>query len=524
MTFQQLGLNDSILSALHAQGYTAPTPIQAGAIPAVLAGRDVLGLAQTGTGKTCAFAAPILQRLDGAAVPGRPIRALVVTPTRELAIQIQESFTAYGIRLPLRTTVIFGGVGQAPQVEALQKGVDILVATPGRLLDLHGQGLLHLDQLEILVLDEADRMLDMGFIHDVRRILKIVPEKKQTLFFSATMPPEITELVRTLLHDPVRVQVDPVSSPVEVITQKLYYVDKGNKLKLLIHLLETEPIESMLVFSRTKHGANRIAEGLVKKGIPAAAIHGNKSQTARQRALGDFKTGRIRVLVATDIAARGLDIAALPYVLNYDLPDVPETYVHRIGRTGRAGHEGTAYAFCDAAEKAELKQIETLLGRHIEVVSDHPYPAQDVPTVKAATAHVANSNHSQHAVTAKPSQTKAAAPVKKSTHSALTSIPSASQPAEKPVEKPQRIKPRDLRRKPDPKFSSLHFDVSPIEDRYRPDPLAGDKVMDATARLLAPRPRNPHPTTSHIKQTTSPSTDAPRRRRRGKAHNPGGQK
>ena len=466
MTFENLGLMDSILDALHRQGYTAPTPIQAGAIPAVLQGRDVLGLAQTGTGKTCAFSAPILQRLAGRAVPGRPIRALIVTPTRELAIQIHESLTAYGANLPLRTAVIFGGVGQAPQVQALQRGVDILVATPGRLLDLHGQGLLHLDRLEILVLDEADRMLDMGFIHDVRRILKIVPAQKQTLFFSATMPPEITELVDSLLHNPVRVAVNPVSSPVELITQKLYYVDKANKLKLLCHLLQTEPIESMLVFSRTKHGANRIAEGLQKKGIGAAAIHGNKSQSARQKALADFKAGRIRVLVATDIAARGLDIASLPYVLNYDLPDVPETYVHRIGRTGRAGRDGTAIAFCETAELPELKQIEKLLKKPIEVVAEHPYPMQQPPAAAKAAAHAAVRHQSS-----KPSR------------------PAAEKGGDTPT-KTARIKPKDVRRKPDPQFASLHFDASPIEDRRRPDPLAGDRVMDATARLLAPRPRS----------------------------------
>ena len=493
MTFENLGLLDSILDALHRQGYTAPTPIQAGAIPAVLQGRDVLGLAQTGTGKTCAFSAPILQRLSGRQVSGRPIRALIVTPTRELAIQIHESLTAYGANLPLRSAVIFGGVGQAPQVQALQKGVDILVATPGRLLDLHGQGLLHLDRLEILVLDEADRMLDMGFIHDVRRILKIVPEQKQTLFFSATMPPEITELVDSLLHDPVRVEVNPVSSPVELITQKLYYVDKANKLKLLCHLLQTEPIESMLVFSRTKHGANRIAEGLQKKGIGAAAIHGNKSQTARQRALADFKVGRIRVLVATDIAARGLDIAALPYVLNYDLPDVPETYVHRIGRTGRAGRDGTAIAFCEAAELSELRQIEKLLKKPIEVVADHPSPMQQT-AVKMVSRPAGQP--------ARPSK-----PGRK---------PKASTPAPETAERPARIKPKDIRRKPDPQFSSLHFDTSPIEDRHRPNPLAGDRVMDATARLLAPRRR----VTDHKSETAPSKSDAhradhkPRRRRR----------
>ena len=336
MTFQELGLNEPILRALADQGYEQPSPIQAKAIPPALTGRDVLGCAQTGTGKTCAFAAPILQQLSGHKAQGRPIRALILTPTRELALQIQESFEAYGKYLPLRSTVIFGGVGQAPQVERLKKGVDILVATPGRLGDLYGQKLIDLSRLEIFVLDEADRMLDMGFIHDVRRILGWLPAQKQTLFFSATMPPEVQGLVDSLLHNPVKVAVDPISSPVEVIDQKLYYVDRGNKTRLLAALIRELGVKNALVFTRTKHGANKVAGDLVKAGISAAAIHGNKSQTARQQALADFKSGAVQVLVATDIAARGLDIEELSHVFNYNLPDVPETYVHRIGRTGRA--------------------------------------------------------------------------------------------------------------------------------------------------------------------------------------------
>ena len=325
MNFRDLGLTAPILKALTVEGYTEPTPIQRQAIPPALAGRDVLGCAQTGTGKTCAFAAPILQRLSKTAPKPRVIRALVLTPTRELAIQIQDSFASYGRNLPLRSAVIFGGVGQQPQADALRKGLDILVATPGRLLDLQGQGLIDLSHLEIFVLDEADRMLDMGFIHDVRRVLKLLPEKKQTLFFSATMPPEVMGLVDGLLHDYVRVVVDPVSSPVEAIRQSLYYVDRANKTKLLAHLMQERKISSALVFSRTKHGANRIANDLIKRGITAAAIHGNKSQSARVQALGDFKAGRVRVLAATDIAARGIDIDQLPCVFNYNLPDVPET-------------------------------------------------------------------------------------------------------------------------------------------------------------------------------------------------------
>ena len=374
MQFKDLGLSAPILKALEEQGYKRPSPIQEKAIPPALAGRDVLGCAQTGTGKTCAFAAPILQRLEAKTGLKRPIRALILTPTRELAIQIGESFEAYGKYLKLRHTVIFGGVGQNPQAEALKRGVDILVATPGRLMDLHDQGLVSLDNLEIFVLDEADRMLDMGFIHDVRKILKWLPQKKQTLFFSATMPPEITELVNSLLKNPVKVAVNPISSPVEVIRQSVYLVDKGNKTNLLAHLVAEKRVKNALVFTRTKHGANKVARDLSKAGISAAAIHGNKSQTARQQALADFKAGRVRCLVATDIAARGLDIEELSHVFNYNLPEVPETYVHRIGRTGRAGREGEAIAFCDFGEKPLLKDIERLIGRKVPLVEDHPFP------------------------------------------------------------------------------------------------------------------------------------------------------
>ena len=325
MNFTDLNLIDPIRKALAEQGYTAPTPIQEKAIPPALEGRDVLGCAQTGTGKTCAFAAPILQRLNACPAQGHPVRALILTPTRELAIQIQECFEAYGRHLPLRSTVIFGGVGQNPQVEALKRGTDVLVATPGRLADLYNQGFVDLSRLEIFVLDEADRMLDMGFIHDVKKILKWLPREKQTLFFSATMPPEITELVNSLLKNPARVAVNPVSSPVEVIEQRVYFVDKGNKTRLLIHLLADPSITSALVFTRTKHGANKVSTDLTRAGVSAAAIHGNKSQTARQAALAGFKEGTVRVLVATDIAARGLDIEELSHEVNYNLPEVPET-------------------------------------------------------------------------------------------------------------------------------------------------------------------------------------------------------
>ena len=402
MNFKDLGLIAPILRALDAQGYAEPTPIQAGAIPPALLGRDVLGCAQTGTGKTCAFATPILQRLNADVVVGpRYIRSLILTPTRELALQIQESFEAYGRNLPLRSAVIFGGVGQQPQVDKIKRGLDILVATPGRLLDLQGQGLLDLSRVEIFVLDEADRMLDMGFIHDVRRVLKLLPPKKQTLFFSATMPPEVMDLVNGLLHDPARVAVDPVSSPVEVIDQKLCFVDKGNKSKLLSHLIREMRVKNALVFTRTKHGANKVAGDLMKAGISAAAIHGNKSQTARQQALSDFKAGRIQVLVATDIAARGIDIEELSHVFNYNLSEVPETYVHRIGRTGRAGHGGCAVSFCDFAEKEYLRGIEKLIGRNIPVVEEHPWPMEVFEAPRDAKGRAVNADDAEARAAAK---------------------------------------------------------------------------------------------------------------------------
>ena len=380
MTFQDLPLQPAILKAVAEAGYTSPSPIQAGAIPPVLAGRDLLGCAQTGTGKTAAFALPILQNLS-AQTPQRPcIRALILTPTRELALQIGDSFSAYGKHLKLRHTVIFGGVGQQPQVEALRRGVDILIACPGRLNDLIGQRLIDLSGIEIFVLDEADRMLDMGFVHDVKKVIAKLPRRRQTLLFSATMPKEIEELADSLLHDPAVVKVDPVSSTVERIDQKLYFVEKKQKIELLAYLLQDKSIVNALVFSRTKHGADRIARLLNKAGITAAAIHGNKSQTARVNALEGFKAGKTRVLVATDIAARGIDISELSHVFNYDLPEVPETYVHRIGRTARAGADGVAISFCSTEEREYLAGIEKLNRKKIPVVTGHPWegmpPAQ----------------------------------------------------------------------------------------------------------------------------------------------------
>lgn len=370
MTFENLNLVEPLLKALQQEGYETPTPIQEKAIPIVLNGKDLLGCAQTGTGKTAAFSIPILQKLyeRGRQRGKRLIKALVLTPTRELAIQIGESFEAYGRYTGVNHTVIFGGVSQVPQVEILQKGVDILVATPGRLLDLVNQGLLHLDTLEYFVLDEADRMLDMGFIHDIKRILPLLPKKRQTLFFSATMPPEIAKLADSILYQPEKVAVTPPASTVDMIEQSVYYVEKEDKKNLLIELLKNPEIESALVFSRTKYGADKIARFLNKSGISADAIHGEKSQTARQRALSNFKERKIRVLVATDIAARGIDVDDLAYVFNNDLPEVPETYVHRIGRTGRAGRSGVAVSFCSSAELPLLKDIQKLIGKAIPVV------------------------------------------------------------------------------------------------------------------------------------------------------------
>ena len=562
MNFRDLGLTAPILKALTQEGYTDPTPIQRKAIPPALAGRDVLGCAQTGTGKTCAFAAPILQRLGGRVPRPRVIRALILTPTRELAIQIQDSFVAYGRNLPLRSAVIFGGVGQQPQVDAIRRGLDILVATPGRLLDLHGQGLLDLSHIEIFVLDEADRMLDMGFIHDVKRVLKLLPEKKQTLFFSATMPPEVMGLVDGLLHDYARVAVDPVSSPVEVIKQSLYYVDKSNKTRLLAHLMEERHIPSALVFSRTKHGANRIAQDLLKRGISAAAIHGNKSQTARVQALSDFKAGRVRVLAATDIAARGIDISELPFVFNYNLPDVPETYVHRIGRTGRAGRGGEAVSFCQFDEKDELRAIEKLLGRPIPVVENHPFPMENFdPPQKDKHGRPVNSEDAEARAAAKEkrrlkdAENKARAEErKKETAQAVLAPVPVTDGADAPKKKKRRRKKsggqetqagptaapamapaeetppvlRDQRTAGAPKGPASPGQVNlpggmaadsrrarpaggrgvrqgrisdtlpdqpsvPVTDFYKPNPLDSDVIMDATARLLAPRRPAPRP-------------------------------
>jgi len=383
--FESLDLIEPILKALKEEGYSTPTPIQTQSIPIVLKGIDLLGCAQTGTGKTAAFAIPIIQLLTNKpAQPGKKrIRSLIVTPTRELATQIDESFKAYGRHTDLTSTVIFGGVNQNPQVTVLRAGVDIVIATPGRLLDLMKQGFLSLRDIEIFVLDEADRMLDMGFIHDVKRLLAALPLKRQSLFFSATMAPEIIQLSSTILNNPSKVSVTPISSTVDIIKQHIYFVDKENKSDLLVDILQDTKIKTALVFTRTKHGADKVVKTLLKHDIKAEAIHGNKAQNARQRALNNFKDHTTRVLVATDIAARGIDVDDLEYVINFEMSNIPETYVHRIGRTGRAGAKGTAYSFCDAEEKAYLKDVEKLIAKKIPIVHDHPYPLMDHNPVKA---------------------------------------------------------------------------------------------------------------------------------------------
>ncbi|SDL97526.1 ATP-dependent RNA helicase RhlE [Daejeonella rubra] len=376
MSFENLNLIEPILKALKTEGYTTPTPIQEQSIPIILERKDLLGCAQTGTGKTAAFAIPILQILEGGKIYDkgpRAIKCLILTPTRELAIQIGESFAAYGRHTGMKHAVIFGGVSQGSQVSALKSGVDILIATPGRLLDLINQKFVHLHYLKIFVLDEADRMLDMGFIHDVKKIITKIPQKRQTLFFSATMPDEIQKLANTILVNPEKVEVTPVSSTADTIDQSLFFVEKNDKKKLLIHILNDKSIKSALIFSRTKHGADKITKDLVKAGIKTEAIHGNKSQNARQKALSNFKSGQIKALIATDIAARGIDIDELSHVINFELPNIPETYVHRIGRTGRAGSSGIAYSFCDEEEMEYLKDIQKLIGREIPVIEDQPY-------------------------------------------------------------------------------------------------------------------------------------------------------
>jgi len=398
-SFSDLGLIEPIRRALRTENYLDPTPIQAQAIPPLLAGKDLLGIAQTGTGKTAAFALPILQRLYAARVPAGPrsTRSLVLAPTRELAIQIADSFRSYGQHLGLRTAVIFGGVGQKPQVDAVARGVDVLVATPGRLLDLLGQGHIRLDKVAYLVLDEADRMLDMGFVRDVKRIIAAVPKQRQSQLFSATMPADVIRLSRDILSNPVRIEAAPSATTVDTVEQSVFFVDASRKRALLVDILGDPTLARVLVFARTKHGASRVAEQLAHAGIVAESIHGNKSQGARQRALESFRTGRTRVLVATDIAARGIDVDGVTHVINYEIPNVPESYVHRIGRTARAGAAGAALSFCDPTERTFLRDIERLTKRPIRVANDGPHRRAPAPALAAplapATAYPTRRRH-----------------------------------------------------------------------------------------------------------------------------------
>ena len=399
MLFENLSLSKSIQRAVFEQGYTEATPIQEKSIPLILAGNDLIGCAQTGTGKTAAFAIPIihqLHRIVGSSKKAKEIRALIVTPTRELAVQIGQSFDTYAKYTNLTQLTIFGGVSQVPQVDSLRQGIDVLVATPGRLLDLHKQGFVNLDHLHTLVLDEADQMLDMGFINDVKKIVKLTPKNRQTLLFSATMPIAIRELAEMFLKDPAKVEVSPVSSTAENVEQRVYFVEKGEKRNLLYHLIKNENLSDVLVFSRTKHGADNVVKALRKKDIPAEAIHGDKSQNARQRVLDAFKNKEVGVLVATDIAARGIDIDQLPIVINFDLPNIPETYVHRIGRTGRAGNEGVAISFCSKDEHQYWKDIQKLIKVDVKIVSDHPYPwhSGNPETAPGGSTKPKNSNRS----------------------------------------------------------------------------------------------------------------------------------
>jgi ATP-dependent RNA helicase RhlE len=503
MTFEDLKLIPPLLRAVAEAGYENPSPIQEKGIAPVLAGRDLMACAQTGTGKTAAFALPILQLLQargtphvpkGSATQGRdkrPIRTLILTPTRELALQIFENFEIYGKYLKLRSAVIFGGVGQNPQVAALRKGVDILVATPGRLNDLIGQGFIKLSQLEIFVLDEADRMLDMGFVHDVRRVLALLPEKRQTLLFSATMPKEIVSLAEGMLKNPTQVFVTPVSSTVETIEQQLYKIDRANKRYLLASLLKKN-VKSALVFTRTKHGADKVVRELGKDNILAKAIHGNKSQTARQDALTQLKDGRVKVLVATDIAARGLDINELSHVINYDLPNIPETYVHRIGRTGRAGHGGVAISFCDVSELPFLADIEKLIGFAVNEVENHEWPMQEGNIIAKKPVPAQS----------KPQQTEKTTKAKQKT-------PKASQPTAKeqaPTPKiPAAPKPTATKSSP-PKNSPSKPQVSTVQKtkkRHLPPPFDPYENLKGGKAIITKKPIWGAPPDDLMPQTTA---------------------
>ena len=474
-----MGLIDPLLKALREEGYEKPTPIQVQSIAPVLEGRDLFGAAQTGTGKTAAFSLPILQRLSEEQVKGqRQVRCLILAPTRELAIQIGDSIKSYGRHLHLRHAVIFGGVGQQPQVDAIRRGLDILVATPGRLQDLHNQGLVNLSQVKILVLDEADRMLDMGFIHDVRRIIALLPVKRQTLLFSATLPKEIRELMSRILIEPVMVEVTPVSTTAERVKQEIYYVRREEKRDLLEHVIRQAGDTSVLVFTRTKHGADKVARELSKRGIRAEAIHGNKSQTARQRALGDFKSGDLRVLVATDIAARGIDVEELGLVVNCDLPDTPETYVHRIGRTGRAGASGLAVSFCSAEDEHLLIDIRRHLRQPLPPNTDQPYhvdmPAVPLPAMNPqAKAKKYREDGDQGPSHRQPSRNKAR-PAPGRTAQARPAAQERKQPQQPPAtegparkKRPNRNKSRNRNRRPAGAEAAVQAAATPSPEKRK---------------------------------------------------------
>jgi ATP-dependent RNA helicase RhlE len=491
--FKELPLIEPILRALADEGYETPTPIQRQAIPVVLQQRDLLGCAQTGTGKTAAFTVPILQLMDANPPAGhgqRPVRTLILTPTRELAIQIGDSIKAYGKHLKLRSLVIFGGVSQVPQVQSLHQGVDILVATPGRLLDLMQQGHINLRDIRFFVLDEADRMLDMGFVHDVKRIIAHLPQRRQTLFFSATMPAEIQSLADVLLKDPVRVEVTPVSSTAETVGQSLFFVEKKFKTPLLIHILADSNIKSLLVFSRTKHGANKIVKDLLKAGISAEAIHGNKSQNARQLALQNFKIRKTRVLVATDIAARGIDIDELGHVANYDLPNVPETYVHRIGRTGRAGASGLAFSFCDGEEREFLRDIQKLIGKKVPVVEEHPFAGMTAPREQESVSTIPRQDRRPNNEQRKPQQRQPQPHRQNSPSKAVTLEKKTSQSGSAPVN-----------------ASSTPRQASPqLRSEQRPQPGRTQQPQQRPVRNDRPRPERKQVASDESAATTAPDS------------------
>jgi ATP-dependent RNA helicase RhlE len=492
LSFDDLGLAEPLLRAVCAENYTEPTPIQAQAIPHLLEGRDLLGIAQTGTGKTAAFALPMLQRLSANPAPRRrgAVRALILTPTRELAVQILESFRAYGRHLGLRSAVIFGGVGQQPQVESLSRGLDILVATPGRLLDLMNQRHADLRDVSIFVLDEADRMLDMGFIHDVKRIVAALPKERQTLFFSATMPREVEKLAGGILKEPVRIEVTPPATTVERIDQRVYFVDAGNKNALLADLLKDPAVERALVFTRTKHGADRVTKHVQRVGVDAQAIHGNKSQNARQRALNDFRDGNTRVLVATDIAARGIDVDGITHVINFEIPEVPETYVHRIGRTARAGRDGIALTFCDTSEKSLLRDVEKLTRKALTVVHDHSFHG---PAARPAPAQPHSHERGHHA--AKPHHQRSRQPSRDQAGRDQTGRDQAA-----PQQRQQRQ--AQSQQRPAPQQRSAPQERPAPQPRQAPQPHPGHKPGDRPmhrpgssarpAESAAPQHKRPH--------------------------------